>query len=118
MQERPAEDGLPVWRGGGKDKRLALVITPQGLKAIGVEETETPTKVDQTAPKKAKAPKTKSGGKIDAVLTLMKRSQGASLTDLEKETGWQPHSIRAVISGLRKQGASIERSRNDGGVSV
>ena len=30
--------------------------------------------------------------------------------DLQDATGWQPHSARAALSGLRKAGHAIERS--------
>jgi hypothetical protein len=35
--------------------------------------------------------------------------QGATLEAICKATGWQPHSARAALSGLRKAGATIER---------
>lgn len=31
------------------------------------------------------------------------------MAELEKALGWQPHSIRAAISGLRKSGQTVER---------
>ena len=51
--------------------------------------------------------------KREKALTLMRRPQGATLTELNKSTGWQPHSARAVISGLRKVGHAITRSKRD-----
>lgn len=42
--------------------------------------------------------------------SLLKRDGGATLTSLEKRFGWQPHTVRAAISGLRKSGCTIERS--------
>jgi hypothetical protein len=32
---------------------------------------------------------------------------GASLGELEKATGWQPHTIRAALSRLRKRDMTI-----------
>ena len=40
---------------------------------------------------------------------LLARPNGASLESLCAKTGWQPHSIRAFLSGLRKTGAVVER---------
>lgn len=34
---------------------------------------------------------------------------GASLADLMKATGWQGHTVRAAMTGLRKRGLAIER---------
>lgn len=51
--------------------------------------------------------------KIDKVQALLRRPSGASLEALCKATGWQPHSVRAAISGLRKKGVTIERRESD-----
>ncbi len=41
---------------------------------------------------------------------LLSRKVGADLAALQSATGWQPHSVRAALSGLRKAGYVIERS--------
>ena len=56
--------------------------------------------------------------KTDAVIRLLKRPQGASIAQLQKPTGWQPHSVRAALTGLRKKGHEITRDENDAGVTV
>ena len=53
----------------------------------------------------ARAPKTK----MAQILALLRRKRGASMRDLTVRTGWQVHSIRAALTGLRKCGAIIER---------
>ncbi len=53
-------------------------------------------------------------GKAETILALLKRPEGAPLADLERATGWQPHSIRAALTGLRKRGITITRSKDDG----
>ena len=47
--------------------------------------------------------------KIDKVRSMLGRPQGARLDAICKATGWQPHSARAALSGLRKAGYTIER---------
>lgn len=49
--------------------------------------------------------------KSDTLLRLVRRVKGAQMTDLQKATGWQAHSIRAGLTGLRKKGIRIELSR-------
>lgn len=49
--------------------------------------------------------------KIDQVLDLLRRPQGATLDEMIEATGWQPHSARAVLTGLRKKGHVIERGK-------
>lgn len=51
--------------------------------------------------------------KTDKVCMLLERPSGATLDAICKATGWQPHSARAAISGLRKAGHEIERTPGD-----
>lgn len=41
---------------------------------------------------------------------LLSRKNGADVIALQSATGWQPHSVRAALSGLRKTGYTIERT--------
>ena len=74
--------------------------------------TET-TMTDQIdAPARAKALKPT---KAAIVGKLLSRPRGASLSDITGATGWQAHSIRAFLTGLRKKGVNLEREqRRDG----
>ena len=49
---------------------------------------------------------------------LLAREGGASLDELTAATGWQPHSCRAFLTGLRKKDWTIERGRRDDGTTV
>lgn len=60
------------------------------------------------APAKAKNQRLKST-KAASVRKLLAREKGATMKEMEKATGWQPHSVRAFLSGLRKQGATLGR---------
>ncbi len=55
--------------------------------------------------------------KIETILKQLSRPNGASIAQLQKTAGWQPHSIRAALTGLRKKGHAIERSRDAKGVT-
>ena len=50
--------------------------------------------------------------KTAQIIKLLSRKAGADLPALQKATGWQPHSVRAALSGLRKAGYTIERMAN------
>ncbi len=45
---------------------------------------------------------------------LLSRARGATVDQLQKELGWQPHTVRAAISGLRKAGHTIDLEEKNG----
>lgn len=51
-----------------------------------------------------------------ALLSVMLlQPAGASLQGLMSATGWQAHTVRAALSGLRKAGVAISRTTSDVG---
>ncbi|NNC73546.1 MAG: DUF3489 domain-containing protein [Sphingomonadaceae bacterium] len=59
--------------------------------------------------------KTKRKTKSATVNRMLRRDKGATLAEIEKATGWQPHSCRAFLSGVRKTGATVAKEeRTDG----
>ncbi len=63
--------------------------------------------------KTAKIPDSKSGGrgptKAVVVKKLLSRAKGATLVEMTQATGWLPHSARAFMTGLRKNGLDLVR---------
>lgn len=53
----------------------------------------------------------RTGTKQALVCDLLKRDAGASIEELAAATGWQPHTVRAVLTGLRKRGVVIEKAK-------
>ena len=53
--------------------------------------------------------------KSELVKKLLRRGKGASLAELQDATGWQPHSIRAFLSGLRKKGEVLTKEERKSG---
>jgi hypothetical protein len=51
---------------------------------------------------------------------LLGRKNGADIGTLQSATGWQPHSVRAGLSGLRKAGYTIDRTEaaDPGGTAI
>lgn len=49
--------------------------------------------------------------KIGKVIALLARKEGAALDELVTATGWQPHSARAALTGLRNKGHVIAKSK-------
>jgi len=58
-------------------------------------------------------PAVRAGSKRALIITLLQRTEVATLDDLIAATGWLPHTTRAALSGLRKSGMVIDRSRPD-----
>lgn len=47
------------------------------------------------------------------VAALVGRTEGASVEELTTATGWQAHSVRAALTGLRKAGQEVTRSKDE-----
>lgn len=71
----------------------------------------------QASSSRIRKPVKPSPKKPEIILKLVKRSKGARMQDLQKATGWQAHSIRAALAGLRRKGVQIERQKGKDGVS-
>ena len=56
--------------------------------------------------------------KIETILKLLRRPKGASIAQLQKATGWKPHSVRAALTGLRKKGHEVTRGKDAKSVTV
>ena len=58
--------------------------------------------------------------KTTILCKLLSRKSGANIAALQSATGWQPHSVRAALSGFRKAGYSIDRANpaKSGGSTV
>lgn len=60
----------------------------------------------------------RAGTKQAQVIALLSRPSGAGLTDLVKTTGWLPHTARAALTGLRKKGYPLEKSKSADGTTI
>jgi Protein of unknown function (DUF3489) len=49
--------------------------------------------------------------KQDALIAMLRRDGGASIEELSEAFEWLPHSTRAMLTGLRKAGHTVERSK-------
>ncbi len=47
--------------------------------------------------------------KAAKLLTLLQTGTGASLEEMVEVTGWQSHTVRAAMTGLRKKGHIIDK---------
>ncbi|GGC69310.1 hypothetical protein GCM10011504_53990 [Siccirubricoccus deserti] len=50
----------------------------------------------------------RQGTKQEAVLTLLRRREGATLAQIAEATGWANHTVRGFFAGLKKRGIAVE----------
>jgi hypothetical protein len=50
----------------------------------------------------------RTGTKQEAVLTLLHRDDGSTIAEIIDATGWQPHTVRGFLAGLKRKGVTVE----------
>ncbi len=92
--------------------KRARTVAPKKAKS---GKKANPTK---KAPKGAKkATGARDGSKTATILDLLKRKDGATLKELMKASGWQPHSVRGFLSGTvgKKMGLTVTSLKGEDG---
>jgi hypothetical protein len=128
VREIRAKPGMPVWRRNEEGRSQALIITKLGRMAIKVEDDREPEDTElgdeasastgKAASAEAERSAPRQGSKLSTMIDLLGRKKGAGIEELALATGWLPHTTRAALTGLRKRGYAIERSRSEQGGSV
>ena len=141
VRELRAKDNMPAWREDEHGKAFSLKILKAGRAAVqalapqpaasnasedeeqvsrsDLKQTGTAVSVVEQAVQTADVGTAKPGSKRAIILALLSRDDGATTEAMMAATGWLPHTIRAALSGLRKGGIAIARSREgEGGASV
>jgi hypothetical protein len=77
----------------------------------------TRTRKTTAAPAAATVPKTspRPATKKARLIARLQNPRGVDVATLSAEFGWQPHSTRAALTGLRKEGHTIERLPSEPG---
>lgn len=83
-------------------------ITPGRKRRMAREPVAAQTTTAQVAVNDRPAPRT------ELLLSLLGRDSGATLDQMMQATGWQPHSTRAALTGLRKKGHALSSEKVDG----
>ena len=63
-------------------------------------------------------PATRRPSKVASIAVLLRRPEGAAIADLMAATGWQQHSVRAALTGLRRQGHHLTKEAGPAGSSI
>ena len=60
--------------------------------------------------------KPRTGTKRETILALLRRPAGATLAEIaDTAGGWQPHSVRGFLAGLKKKGFHVTSEKTTGG---
>lgn len=118
LAERSADDAWTITRTG----RAAVA----GQGRAEVNESKDEKKAPRTAKPEpdagddhdAPAPLFRPGTRQAQLLDLLQRDEGVDIDEMVQFTGWQPHSVRAVLTGFRKRGIEVSRTKEGNGVSV
>ncbi len=101
---------LAAWDDEGNretDIIAALEGPMEALRALLANRTACSTNAG--APRKPR-----EGTKQEAVLTMLRRTEGATVAQIAEATGWATHTVRGFLAGLKKKGftiATLERVR-------
>lgn len=79
--------------------------TVAGAASAGAQKTARATKPARSGKSGAKA-------KQDQLVTLLSKPNGARISTVTQKLGWQAHTVRAAISGLRKRGHEVSTSKS------
>ena len=84
--------------------------------AIEADSADKP--VAKRKPRAAIKPKSAGTGisaaksKKDQLVALLSKPSGARISVIVERLGWQAHTVRAALSGLRKQGVEVAMSKS------
>jgi hypothetical protein len=84
-----------------ENQRYGLAEAIDGLRAALAGTTR--------AHREPGAPRTpRAGTKQEAVLALLRREEGATIAQIIDATGWQSHTVRGFLAGLKRKGVTVE----------
>jgi hypothetical protein len=139
VEECVAENPGQAWRTDSDGRGVALRIVAAGRAALGLDEDQeeaidpapqdsaanqrtpetTVTDEADTLPRATPfTPGVKPGTKQARLVDYLSRPWGASIADLGRLLGWQPHTVRAALTGLRKKGYQVTAAKNESGTTV
>ena len=116
--------GGPLWRETGDGHGTTLVVTDEGLLAIGIEPAMAHRiaadhkRAGEMIP--AKQPIVRAGTKLAMLIALLQAPEGVTMDTIMAATGWQAHTVRGAMSGAlgKKLGLIVTSAKESDGARV
>jgi hypothetical protein len=89
-------------------RKPAAKATAEREAVLGTEAAHAPLPPSGSEPA---SPSPARVSRTDQLIALLRMPDGASIEDLCERFGWLPHSARAALTGLRKRGLDVQRSK-------
>jgi hypothetical protein len=113
LVEVEADSTASSWRVDENDRPIGLLLSGKGREAIGIGEAGADAPGSTEVAPSPPVAKSRGPSKQDEVIAMLRRPEGATLAEMMAATGWLAHSTRAVLTGLRKKGHTIEKTKRD-----
>lgn len=116
--EVPVTDRSKTWREDG-EQPIGLVISDEGRTIIAAGAPKEQAPIASSAPASPSPAATarpitpRASSKIGTVIRILRSDEGATLAAMVEATGWLPHTTRAALTGLRKKGHAVIKTKRD-----
>ncbi|QLS00499.1 DUF3489 domain-containing protein [Enterobacter roggenkampii] len=128
-----SSDGELRWfpdnlKGGARDKVLDSLLRQSLIQIDGETHRVTNLAYEAlglpvprvAAPTMKAAPRTRDNTKQAQIIAMLKRPEGATISQIVEATGWQPHTVRGTFAGAfkKKLGLTLSSSKDEHGLRV
>ncbi len=96
------------------------IVAAEGYDALGVQRPAPNNNRSAKSAHETTKPRTRENSKQAQVISMLKRPDGATITQICEATGWQAHTVRGTFAGAfkKKLGLAITSTKDAGAERV